>query len=315
MVAIRSRPWVLAVGAVCYLLGLEIGLAGPYGNALSHELDLHHSSWIVWFVIHVIAAAAFVLLGVVIRFVGTLGRFAQRSQRSAEYERQLLVDATRAGERNRIAREMHDVIAHRVSLIALHAGSLELQTTDAKVAESAGIIRESARAALDELRGVLTVLREEPARDELAPQPGLADLNHLVDESRRAGVAVRYLNQLDSCPAGPVERTAYRIVQEALTNVHKHAPASEVVVDLSGAPNQGLHVRISNSLSQRAPSPDDPGNGRGLVGIAERVSVLGGQVSYGETSDHRRLIDAELPWPTEKKNGNAAAATMKRRIK
>ena len=138
-------------------------------------------------------------------------------------------DEARAAERQRIAREMHDVLAHRLSLLSVHAGALEFRP-DApaeEVAEAAGVIRESARAALEELREVIGVLREEERGDgpPEPPQPALADLPALVEESRAAGMRLTAQIELgDVAPPPALGRTAYRIVQEGLTNARKHAP-------------------------------------------------------------------------------------------
>lgn len=179
-------------------------------------------------------------------------------------------DEARAAERRRIAREMHDVLAHRLSLLSVHAGALEFHP-DApadEVAEAAGVIRESARSALDELRGVIGVLREDGGESFTEPpQPTLADLGALVDESRAAGMRITAQISLgDAAPSAAAGRTAYRIVQEGLTNVRKHAPGAAVTVTVAAA----------------APLP---GAGTGLIGLAERVTLAGGSLEHGVDHD------------------------------
>ncbi len=164
-------------------------------------------------------------------------------------------DEARAAERRRIAREMHDVLAHRLSLLSVHAGALEFRP-DApaeEVAEAAGVIRENARAALDELRGVIGVLREDGGESLTEPpQPTLADLAALVEESRAAGMRVTASIELgDAAPPAAVGRTAYRIVQEGLTNARKHAPGAAVTLTVD-APDRGLRSRSAASRRWRS---------------------------------------------------------------
>ena len=153
----------------------------------------------------------------------------ERAER-AEAEQQLRVEQARQQERARIAREMHDVLAHRISLLSLHAGALEFRpdAPPEEVARAAGVIRASAHEALEDLRTVIGVLREGAEGDEAErPQPTLADLPALIDESRAAGMQVRYDWHLPDPPTVPAAagRNAYRIVQEGLTNARKHAAA------------------------------------------------------------------------------------------
>ncbi len=169
----------------------------------------------------------------------------------AETEQRLRVEQARDLERTRIAREMHDVLAHRLSLLSMHAGALEFRpdAPPAEVARAAGVIRASARAALEDLREVIGVLRD--TGDGVLsnrPQPTLGDLRGLVEESRQAGLRVHEeyrLPELISAPA-LLGRTAYRVVQEGLTNVRKHAPGAAATVVVEGAPSHGLVVEVRN---------------------------------------------------------------------
>ena len=160
--------------------------------------------------------------------------------RQAEAERDLRVRQARAQERTRIAREMHDVLAHRLSLLSLHAGALEVHpdAPPEEIARAAGVVRASAHQALEDLRQVIDVLRADPAGSEAQrPQPTLRDLAALVEESRDAGTAVELEQHVDaeSVPAA-TGRTVYRIVQEGLTNARKHAPRRRVEATIDGAP-------------------------------------------------------------------------------
>nr|WP_239136974.1 histidine kinase [Sphaerisporangium rufum] len=233
------------------------------------------------------------------RLVASLRERAAR----LETEQQMRVDQARLTERTRIAREMHDVLAHRLSLVSLHAGALEMRADarPAEVATAAGVIRANAHQALEELRAVIGVLRagtSEAAGPPEPPQPGLADVPELVQAARGAGAEVHYECGAGAAagPAPAVERTAYRIVQEALTNARKHAPGMAVRVLLSGAPGDGLRVLVTNPLPPRDPRHGPPGAGLGLVGLGERVALAGGRLDHGAGPAGFRL-EARLPWP------------------
>ena len=194
---------------------------------------------------------------------------------------------------------MHDVLAHRLSLLSVHAGALEFRP-DApaeEVAEAAGVIRESARAALDELRGVIGVLREDGGESlTQPPQPTLADLAALVEESRAAGMRITARIELgDAAPPAAVGRTAYRIAQEGLTNARKHAPGAAVTLTVH-APDGDLQVEVRSlaPVAVAAGSPL-PGAGTGLIGLAERVTLAGGELEHGVDPDGAFVLRARLP--------------------
>ncbi|MEU5720769.1 histidine kinase [Micromonospora sp. NPDC047738] len=227
----------------------------------------------------------------------------ERAER-AEAEQQLRVAQARQLERTRIAREMHDVLAHRISLLSLHAGALEFRP-DAppdEVAKAAGVIRGSAHAALQDLREVIGVLRAETGAERIPerPQPTLADLAALVEESRAAGMRVDLRDRVTAAERMPAAlgRSVYRIVQEGLTNARKHAAGAAVTVELAGGPGAGLTVEIRNRWPVGGSrSPELPGAGTGLVGIAERVSLAGGRLEYGRDDSGDFRLAAWLPWP------------------
>jgi signal transduction histidine kinase len=207
-------------------------------------------------------------------------------------EQVLRADQARDQERARIAREMHDVVAHRVSLMVLHAGALEVNAPDAPTEEAAALISRVGREALTNLREVLGVLRSpDPAR---GPQPTLADLDRLLDQSRALGIVVNRHDEGKARPLPPTaERTAYRVVQEALTNVHKHAGNAETDVYVRYRPTE-LEVLICNQ-PPTATNDDLPGSGWGLVGLRERIELVGGRLEAGPRDVGGFQVLAEIP--------------------
>jgi signal transduction histidine kinase len=228
----------------------------------------------------------------------------ERAER-AEAEQQLRVEQARQHERARIAREMHDVLAHRISLLSMHAGALEFRpdAPPEEIARAAGIVRASAHQALQDLREVIGVLREEPAVNgggPERPQPTLANLPGLLEESREAGMHVSaeyHVGELAAVPDG-VGRNAYRIVQEGLTNARKHAHGAAVEVALDGEAGSGLTVAITNRLPVGVPAAAQiPGAGTGLIGLSERTMLAGGRLEHGRTPAGDFQLRAWLPWP------------------
>ena len=244
------------------------------------------------------AGTCLLLTGVVLGW-GLFVRARRELVRSLRAQADRAAEEARAAERRRIAREMHDVLAHRLSLLSVHAGALEFHP-DApaeEVAEAAGVIRESAKTALEELRGVIGVLREDGGESlTQPPQPTLADLAALVEESRAAGMRVTARIELgDAAPPGAVGRTAYRIAQEGLTNARKHAPGAAVTLTVR-APDGDLQVEVRSlaPVAVAAAAPP-PGTGTGLIGLAERVSLAGGTLEHGVDPDGAFVLRASLP--------------------
>src|SRR5215218_10060131 len=223
-----------------------------------------------------------------------LAALRERAER-AEAEQELLARDAVLTERTRIAREMHDAVGHRVSLMVLQAGAIEMAAKDSeRVEQLAGQVQTAGRQALDELRQMVGVLRAGETEDApLAPQPGLDALPRLVDESRQAGMAVEPTGLPDGASVDPaVSRAAYRIVQEALTNAGKHAPGAPVSVAVE-RPAEQLVVRVVNGPGHA--SEPAPGGGFGLVGLAERVRTLGGRLTAEPRLDGGFLVEAVLP--------------------
>jgi signal transduction histidine kinase len=197
-------------------------------------------------------------------------------------------------ERARIARELHDIVAHHVSKIAVQAESARLTTPGISAEEQRRFedIAMTARDALGEMRRLLGVLRQDAGTTgERDPQPGLAQLHQLLDEARDAGTEVQFTLRGPAAPLAPgVDLTAYRIIQEALTNARQHAPGASVEVDLRYEPTS-LRIHVGDD----GPGPASHGYGHGLHGMRERVTMVGGAVRTGPAEGGGFVVEAELP--------------------
>jgi len=322
----ERRRWPLAValllvplGAVSPMSGLAAGIA-VFSLAVHRPARIamplgvmHAASGCVYAWIHPDDGAAYwVSVVFVVLATGVLvgwGMFVRarreliasltdRAER-AEAEQALRVERAQLAERERIAREMHDVLAHRLSLLSLHAGALEYNpgAPRADVERAAGIIRDNAHLALEELRSVIGALRQEDATPE-PPQPTLADLPRLVEESVEAGMQVSPSFGVEDLARTPrdVGRHAYRVAQEGLTNARKHAPRSPVTLTIDGAPGTGLRIEVRNALPVTTATRSIPGAGAGLSGLGERVALAGGRIEHGHTTDGDYRLVAWLPW-------------------
>ena len=237
----------------------------------------------------------------------------QQRAETAEREQVLKAESAREAERTRIAREMHDVLAHRISLVAMHAGALAYRTdlSREETTETAVVIQRSAHLALSELREVLGVLRADStgsAGDAEPPQPLLTQVPELITSAGSREMVSLDTSELpggelpapDSLPA-TTSRTAYRVVQEALTNARKHAPGSVVVVRLAGRPGGLLTLQVHNVPpipGDELPTPPD--SGYGLVGLRERVELAGGELEHGPAPDGSFIVRCWLPWQEER---------------
>jgi signal transduction histidine kinase len=249
--------------------------------------------------------------GVVVRSRRQLVLSLRERAERLEREQSLLVEQARHAERARIAREMHDALAHRISLLSMHAGALEFRpdASPADVGRAAGVIRASAHEALEDLREVIGVLRhpedaEAPPAPE-RPQPTLCDVPALLEESRAAGMRVDGGVVVDAAEDVPrsLGRNAYRVVQEGLTNVRKHAAGTRARVAVSGSPTDGLTVEVRNAApvggtNGSTDGPALPGAGTGIVGLAERTTLAGGRLEHGHTADGGFVLRAWMPWGT-----------------
>lgn len=302
-------PPTVAVSGLAYLVAIA-----PLSSWLASATT--DGSWVgnasIWMLVLVGIGAWGMFTGTRRQLLATL----QERARRAEAEQELRVDQAKQDERTRIAREMHDVLAHRMSLLSVHAGALEFRpdAPPEDVARAAGVIRQTAHEALEELRTVIGVLRASEvvagAGDAAAPppsaaqpeppQPTLGELPTLIADWRGAGARIDLDAAVD--PAAlpdAIGRTAYRIVQEGLTNASKHAPAARITVAIAGEAGDALTVQVSNPLPVGGSAePAIPGTGLGLVGLRERTELAGGTFSAGADPAARRfMLSATLPWP------------------
>ena len=216
----------------------------------------------------------------------------ERAER-AEAEQHLRAREAVLGERARITREMHDVVGHRVSLMVLQAGAVEMAADDPqRVRVLAGQLQTAGRRSLEELRQLLGLVQDAEA--PLGPQPTLDDLDELVGGAREAGLEVGLTRVGPEREVDPtVGRTAYRVVQEALTNAGKHAPGGAVAVTVATRPDE-LVVTVVNGAPTRAPAPL-PSGGLGLIGLRERVRTVGGTLRAEPRLDGGFGVEAVLP--------------------
>jgi signal transduction histidine kinase len=277
-VAVRCRPRIVITAAVVTAVGAGFLEPGAVPEA-------------------VFLAVSPLLIGAVVR--------QRRSGERQLAEQELRHSGERAllQERQRIARELHDVVAHHMSVIAIQAEAAPYKTADPppELVESFGDIRARALAGLSELRRVLGVLRT--GGQDTAPQPGLAELEALLDSARSGGVSVTVTRSGNPVPLPEgVDLSAYRIVQEALSNAMRHAPESHVQLHLAYRPD-ALALEICNDAALKAVpvlagSGDRAaagGGGHGLVGMRERTAMLGGSLDAGPTADGGFRVAAVLP--------------------
>lgn len=286
----RPLPVAVAVAVVGFTAHAAQGLWRPNGGMAY--------GW--WLAMITVCYGALLGWGAWAQARLALIRSLHERARRAEAEQGRRVAEARMLERRKIAWEMHDVLAHRLSLLATFAGALEYRpdSSPERLSEAAGVVRHGVHQALEELRQVISLLRDDDACDGIRPQPVLADVPRLIEESRIIGAEV-LLSEAVKDPAEvppAVARTAYRVIQEGVTNARKHAAGQPVRVDIRGGPGKGLQVDIRNPLApHRRTTPRWPG-GAGLVGLTERVRLTGGQLDH-QTIDGEFRLHASLPWP------------------
>ena len=294
----RRRAWVVIVGVVT--LG-ALGLSTIYYRNAFPGMPDEVSVTVVTLLVSLLHYAACVATGYYIGTRRELVSSLREQVATAERESELATERSRDAERTRIAREMHDVLAHRISLVALHAGALAYRDdlTRTETRETAQTIQGNAQLALSELRQVLGVLRSGADNEGIEgvepPQPTLAELPALLADAREAGSAVDLdtTELVDEPRPATLSRTSFRIVQEALTNARKHAPGEPVSVRLAGGPGTTLEIQVRNPVS----TPPDGHRGVGLAGLSERAELAGGELEHGVRTDGTFVVEARLPWP------------------
>lgn len=301
-----TRRWrMVALSAVAFVESLAVVLFAML-SASPEQGEQLPPSWVL------VIMAVLVSIGVTVPpvvtglYLGARRRLVESLKDRAyglETELDLLAEQAaerarraRLEERTRIAREMHDVVAHRVSLMVVHAGALErvIPKDPEKAQQSARLMGEVGRQALNELREILGVLRM--SEEAVAAPAGLAELSRLVQQSEAAGMRVTLtVSGARRAYVPEAEQTAYRVVQEGLTNAHKHAGGAQVSVLLAFVPN-GVRVAVLNDCPGGAAREVAlPSGGNGLVGMRERVLALGGSFTAGQEPDGGFRVEAVLP--------------------
>ncbi|MFE9577349.1 sensor histidine kinase [Nocardia sp. NPDC006044] len=284
-VARSAAPrWVVAMSAG--LLASSCLYTSPDGQFGLSDLE---------FLLHQIVFATLVgagpaALGWLVATRQRLARQMDEIDRVYAHERELQVAAARDRERAELAREMHDVVSHQVSLIAVQAGALQMVSTDPGARTAADVIRKLSVKTLDELRHMVKVLRAPAAAGEISPQPSIEHLPALLSGS---ALPVELIGELPSnlTPAG--ERAIYRTIQEALTNVRKHAPGAAVTI-ASAYTDRTVTVSITNAASVEPPV-DLPSAGSGLAGLRQRAQLLNGTVTAHALPDGGWTVRLQLP--------------------
>ncbi|WP_327191028.1 sensor histidine kinase [Streptomyces xinghaiensis] len=278
---------VASLRAVCVSLPCAVLLGGVwiYAGAVSHT-----DSWPS-------------VVGQALVYPAVLWRFGVVARRSAELTRQLRREQAErarrevAEERGRIARELHDVVAHHMSVISVQTGLARFVfDTDRRTARAAlDTIDATGKEALDELRRMLMVLRAADDGAPSAPMPGLARLEEMAERIRAGGVPVAVTVEGTPRPLAPgLELCAYRVVQEALTNVVKHAPGARAEVRLTYEPHQ-VTVSVADDGEGVIPDRVRSGGGHGLLGMRERAKLYGGQISIGPQEQGGFAVRLTLP--------------------
>ncbi|MBM7772591.1 signal transduction histidine kinase [Actinokineospora baliensis] len=302
-----TDPWML-VSAPVYVYsamvyaGILLGPALVFALAALVSRPWHTSTELVLGTVLLVVLPA--LIGLYVRAHRTLVQALTDRAERAEREQHLLAEQARADERVRLAEEMHDVVTHRVSLMVLHAGALAVTGPDDRTRTAAEGLRVAGCEALNELRELVGVLRNDSGegaghqpREEHDEPAAVPDLSTLVAESESVGVPVDL--RLDGNPAltsAAVGRTAYRVVQESLTNIRKHAPGAPTRVRVRyGGDRVRLTIRNASATRSVDSGLSESGSGAGLAGLRQRVELVGGTLTAGPVAGGGFEVDAVLP--------------------
>ncbi|MEU2227971.1 MULTISPECIES: histidine kinase [unclassified Streptomyces] len=280
-----SRPrTVLALCSLAFAISDTTSLPTP-------RIDLTRSTTLIALGYSAATAAAAVFLGQLVETRRDLSLRLDEISEARDHQQLLTAQAALAKERAQLAREMHDVVSHQVSLIAVRAGALQVGTRDAEAKEAAATIRRLSVQTLDELRHMVGVLRASGGQlTELTPQPALTDIRRLAEG---CGIETELRTDLPEGLPPAVQRAVYRTVQEALTNTRKHAPGATAHIDLSHT-DGSVRVRVTNTAPTQPPLPL-PGAHHGLIGLRQRAELLGGTLTAGPTGDGGYEVCVVLP--------------------
>ncbi|MDO5645766.1 MAG: histidine kinase [Dermabacter sp.] len=277
----ERRRWPVGLAGLAVVVATS---SAEWGGALGVEAVPLVLYWVM-------TAAAPIALGLLVRTRRQLTERLRELEQARESERRRADEVVLSTERARIAREMHDVVSHEVSLIAVQAGALQVASRDPDVRQAAGTVRALAVATLDELRQMVTVLRSAAGGLEpIAPQPRIGELPALIETS---GIETTASIELPEDLPASAQRAIYRTVQEALTNIRKHAPGASVSVR---ALTVGHEAQVSVlSTPGTAPSLALPSSGHGLIGLRERAELLGGSLDAHPTADGGFALTLRIP--------------------
>lgn len=290
-IAVRA-PWKLAAGGAAGAAAVAIIAGAAWGGGSLTE----HGGLLGYAIGATASFAAAVAVGL---YVGARRRVLDGLRERAERldrERELLADRAVAQERVRIAQELHDIVAHNVSLMVVQAQALGATVHDDRVTQSTDAIADLGRQAMTEMHTTLRLLRVASETPELSPQPGLAQLERLIEQLRRAGLEIELT--VEGQPrllAQRVDLSAYRIIQEALTNVVKHAAGASTKVRLVYQA-QGMELTIIDTEDEaRAKLRQEPSDGHGVIGMRERAALFGGKLTTESLPDGFK-VTATLPY-------------------
>lgn len=282
----------LRPGAALFTLSLLSALV-----SVSWRIEASEERWLI-FAIGCAVHAAATGWGVALHQRRSLLAALRERAEQAEAQVELRAEEARRENRDDIAREIHDVLGHRLSLLSVHAGALEYRSNPHpdEVRQAVGTIRVNAHKALQDLREVIGVLRA-PSLD--TPQPSLSDLEELIEQARETGTRVTMSMRVAGDPPDAQQRTMYRIVQEGLTNARKHAPGADIEIRVEGEPAEGIRVSVHNDEGTHL----TPGRytsrseGHGLIGLSERVRHLHGHIEHGPAPDRSGWnLTVWMPW-------------------
>lgn len=295
----RIRAVAIIVGSAVLVFAVREAIT-PWGGALSwfstaRVADQHEPGWIAAPFICAIVAVG---IATIIALLSRARQQARQSDERAVHEHRradaLTEQMVRQAERERIARDMHDALAHRLSVVSLHAGALEARAgAGDEAGQIARTLREQTHAALQDMRGLIGDLRSGP--QESSP-PTMRAVRSLLSELRAGGTPLTAYVVLDGADraSAQLDSAVFRIVQEALTNAIKHSPGTTIDLYVQGDPAAGVRIRVTNPV-RLAGTAVAPGGHHGILGIRERAAALGG-TSWIGPHDGAFLVDVTLPW-------------------